>query len=171
VGLAIVRCARRGNELGSRNRAASPPARRARAQRYPTERVPAAASVHSPSRRGEGASGTPWAHFEWGMRGNWGSQAEYAMRQLRLTLRAEAGWNARHPLCPRDPADPPPETHRAERRQLRGARQLRAPAKDGLFPKFGQFRKRMGSWCEKTCTGTHFECTGTHFSSALADRP
>ena len=140
-------CIVHGGEMGldAGNGQPAPPARRARVPRYPTGRAPAAPAVHSPPRRGEGASGTPWARFEWGIWGNWGSRAEYAMRQLRLTLRAGAGWNYRHPLCPREPADPPPVTHRAERRQLRGAQQLRARC-EGLFPKFGQFRKRMGSW-------------------------
>ena len=76
----------------------------------------------------------------------------YARRQLRLALRAGAGWNFRHPFV--RGSWPPPRpviTHHAKRRQCRGARQLRARCRV-LFPKFGLFRKRMGSCREKSCT-------------------
>ena len=51
------------------NGQSAPPARRVRVSWCPSRHVPASACVISPPPRGEGASGTPWAHFEWGMAG------------------------------------------------------------------------------------------------------
>ena len=61
------------------------------------------------------------SHFEWGMEVI-GDTGTGTMRQLRQPLRAGDGWNSRPLLCSRAPADPPPLTHRAERRKLRAAR-------------------------------------------------
>jgi len=144
-------CIVHGGEMGleAENGQPAPPARRARVPWNPTGRVPAAAAGVSPPPRGEGASGNPWAHVVWG---NWGKLGITGNAGNAAATASRLYWSrldSRHPLCPREPAEPPPVTHRAERRQLRGARQLRARC-EGLFPKFGQFRKkRMGSWCEK----------------------
>ena len=156
-------CSVHGGEMGleAENGQPAPPARRARVPWYPTGSVPAATAVLSPPPRGEGASGTPWVHFEWGIGGNWGSRAMYAMPQLRLAACTGVGWNSRHALCLREPADPPPVTHRAERRQLRGARQLRARC-EGLFPEFGQFRKTYGFVVRKQHVPVHILSVPVH---------
>ena len=166
VGLAIVHCARRGIGIGSRKRAANPSHAACTCPWYPTGRVPAAAAVLSPPPRGEGASGTPWAHFEWGnwgklgITGNVGNAAATASRlywsRLELTT----------PLCPREPAEPPPVNHRAERRQLRGARQLRARC-EGLFPKFGQFRETYGFVVRKKHAPVHILSVPVHMFRRL----
>jgi hypothetical protein len=64
--------------LEAENGPPAPPARRARVDWYLSRRTPATAAAHSPPPRGNAPSGSPWAHFEWGIGGNCGSRALYA---------------------------------------------------------------------------------------------
>ena len=98
------------------------------------------ARAGSPPPHGEGFSGTPWAHFEWGIAGSGDhEQCTHAVPQLRPAAGTGAGWNSRHLLSitqGREPTDHPPVTRHAERRKLREARSLRAVLGQ-LFAKLG----------------------------------
>ena len=116
----------------------APPARRVRVGWCPSRCVPASASVISPPPRGEGASGTPWAHFEWGT----GEIGDHGQVRNAAATASRLNWSRLELPTPlslthgKEPTDPPPLTRHAERRKLREARLLRAFLGQ-LFAKFG----------------------------------
>ena len=146
-----------GKSLEAGNGQPTPPALRVRVDRCPPRCVPASVSVISPPPCGDGASGTRWAHFEWGNR----RELEITGNARKAAATASRLYQSRREL-PTPPLTNPRE--RADRTSARNspqrtpqvARSAVAPScSRTTFREMWQSRNRMGLWSGKACTCIH----------------